>query len=143
VFTSKHLAKVTGKGSKERFVIFGADAAFWLSRYLTEVRGKLLKTKVSKAFFVGINGNRLSRKGIWKNYSGLAIQSGLSSTLHPLRHSIATALMNGGADLRSVQELLGHAQLSTTQIYTQIDKSYLRENHRKYLPKLNKWSVET
>jgi integrase/recombinase XerD len=140
LFLSENLARVTGKGSKERLVIFGPDAAFWLKRYLTESRPKLLKNKSSRALFVSRNGKRLSRKGIWKNYSALAIQAGLSTKLHTLRHTFATELLAGGADLRSVQELLGHAEISTTQIYTHIDSARLRDSHRKYLPKLKSWS---
>jgi integrase/recombinase XerD len=140
LFLSENLARVIGKGSKERLVIFGSDAAFWLKRYLAEARPKLLKGKSAKALFVSRNGKRLSRKGIWKNYSALAIQVGLSTKLHTLRHTFATELLAGGADLRSVQELLGHADLSTTQIYTHIDSARLRDSHRKYLPKLKSWS---
>jgi len=140
LFLSENLARVTGKGSKERLVVFGPDAAFWLRRYLTESRQKLLKNKNSRALFISRNGKRLSRKGIWKNYSALAIQAGLSTKLHTLRHTFATELLAGGADLRSVQELLGHAEISTTQIYTHIDSARLRDSHRKYLPKLKSWS---
>ena len=140
LFLSKKLAQVTGKGSKERLVIFGTDAVFWLKRYLTEVRPLLLGIKKSRALFVSRKGKRLSRKGIWKNYTNLAIQAGLGTKIHTLRHTFATELLKGGADLRSVQELMGHAQLSTTQIYTHIDNGRLKENHRKYLPKLKSWS---
>ena len=140
LFLSENLARVTGKGSKERLVVFGPDAAFWLKRYITESRPKLLKNKNARALFVSRNGKKLSRKGIWKNYSALAIQAGLSTKLHTLRHTFATELLAGGADLRSVQELLGHAEISTTQIYTHIDSARLRDSHRKYLPKLKSWS---
>lgn len=142
LFLSKNLARVTGKGDKERLVIFGPDAAFWLKRYIDEARLKLLKNRSSKALFVNRNGKRLSRKGIWKNYSSLAIEAGLSTKLHTLRHTFATELLSGGADLRSVQELLGHAEITTTQIYTHIDSSRLRDNHRKYLPNLKAWSTK-
>ena len=142
LFLSKYLARVTGKGSKERFVIFGPDAAHWLKRYLTEARPALLGRRNSRAVFVSRAGKRLSRKGIWKNYSALAIQAGLSTKLHTLRHTFATELLAGGADLRSVQELLGHSEITTTQIYTHIDQNRLRESHRKYLPRLKTWSGE-
>ena len=142
LFLSKNLAQVTGKGNKERLVIFGPDAAFWLKRYLTEARVVLLGKRNGRALFVSRNGKRLSRKGIWKNYSSLAIQAGLSTKLHTLRHTFATELLAGGADLRSVQELLGHAELTTTQIYTHVDTGRLRESHRKYLPNLKSWSTE-
>ena len=143
LFLSKNLARVTGKGDKERLVIFGPDAAFWLKRYLGESRPVLLGRINGRALFVSRSGKRLSRKGIWKNYSSLAIQAGLSSKLHTLRHTFATELLAGGADLRSVQELLGHAELSTTQIYTHVDTGRLRESHRKYLPRLKSWSTES
>jgi integrase/recombinase XerD len=93
----------------------------------------------SQAFFVSRQGKRLSRKGIWKNYRTLTAQAGISSRLHTLRHTFATELLAGGADLRSVQELLGHADLATTQIYTHVDSSVLREKHQQYLPRLKGW----
>ena len=140
LFLSKKIARVKGKGNKERLVIFGPDAAYWLNRYITEVRTEFLEGRSGKALFVRRNGKRLSRKGIWKNYCNLAMQAGLSTKLHTLRHTFATELLSGGADLRSVQELLGHAEITTTQIYTHIDSGRLRDSHRKYLPKLKAWS---
>jgi integrase/recombinase XerD len=131
------IAKVKGKGSKERIVLFGQEASSRLKQYLQEARPKLAgKTNKSPALFIGRSGKRLSRKGIWKNYAKWAALAGASSHIHTLRHSFATALLAGGADLRTVQELLGHADLSTTQIYTHVETSVLRENHRKFLPKL-------
>jgi integrase/recombinase XerD len=132
------VAKVRGKGNKERLVLFGKEAAVWLDRYLNEARGKLSgKVNKSNALFIGRSGKRLSRKGIWKNYAKWTSLAGISSHIHTLRHSFATSLLAGGADLRTVQELLGHADLSTTQIYTHVDTGILRENHRRFLPKLN------
>jgi integrase/recombinase XerD len=136
IFFSQGLARVRGKGGKERLVVFGAEAADWLKRYLSESRPLLLGSRRNSALFVGKRGNRLSRKGIWKNYAQSAGGTGAGTKLHTLRHSFATELLAGGADLRSVQELLGHADLSTTQIYTHVDVSLLRESHRRYLPKL-------
>ena len=139
------LAKVRGKGNKERLVIFGPEAAAWLTRYLQEARplladgsGKRVKNQriKSPALFIGRSGKRLSRKGIWKNYARSAALAGTGSRLHTLRHSFATEMLAGGADLRTVQELLGHADLSTTQIYTHVDVGLLRESHRRYMPKL-------
>ena len=130
-------AKVKGKGNKERITLFGAEAAEKLTEYLKDVRPKLAgKANKTHALFIGRNGKRLSRKGVWKNYAKPAAIAGTSSHLHTLRHSFATGLLKGGADLRTVQELLGHADLSTTQIYTHVDVGVLRENHRRYLPKL-------
>jgi integrase/recombinase XerD len=136
IFLSEGIARVTGKGDKERLVVFGAEAELWLKRYLSESRPNLIRSRRISALFISRNGRRLSRKGIWRNYAALTAQLGMSSRLHSLRHSFATELLAGGADLRSVQELLGHVDLSTTQIYTHVDNSMLRENHNRYLPKL-------
>jgi integrase/recombinase XerD len=136
------VAKVRGKGSRERLAVFGSEAARWLRRYLQEGRPLLAKGRgkgpqiASPALFIGRSGKRLSRKGIWKNYARLAGFAGTGSRLHALRHSFATELLAGGADLRTVQELLGHADLSTTQIYTHVDVGLLRESHRRYMPRL-------
>jgi len=131
------IAKVKGKGSKERIALFGQEAARSLKQYLEEARPKLAgKLNKNHALFISRNGKRLSRKGIWKNYAKSASLAGASTHLHTLRHSFATSLLKGGADLRTVQELLGHADLSTTQIYTHVDVGVLRESHRKFLPRL-------
>lgn len=136
---SEGLVRLRGKGGKERLVPFGPAAARLLRTYLETSRPALAKAKRSPAFFLNRNGSRLSRKGIWKNYTRVAPLAGAGTKLHTLRHSFATELLAGGADLRSVQELLGHADLSTTQIYTHVDDRALRENHRKYLPKLGEF----
>jgi integrase/recombinase XerD len=130
------IARVRGKGDKERLVVFGPEARFWLKRYLAEARPLLAGRRRSPALFISRNGGRLSRKGIWKNYARVTVLAGTGSRLHALRHSFATELLAGGADLRSVQELLGHADLATTQIYTHVDVSLLRESHRRYMPNL-------
>ena len=136
-------AKIRGKGDKERIVLFGKKAAAHLVHYLGCIRPELAgKINKSNALFIGRTGRRLSRKGIWKNYAKWARLAGASSHIHTLRHSFATSLLRGGADLRTLQELLGHADLSTTQVYTHVDRSILRENHKKYLPKLNLTSKE-
>jgi integrase/recombinase XerD len=136
VYFDEMTARVRGKGGKERMAVFGDEAALWLRRYLCEVRPSLAGNLRPKALFLGRSGKRLSRKGMWKNYCLLAMRCGTGTHLHTLRHSFATALLAGGADLRHVQELLGHADLSTTQIYTHVDVSLLREQHRKFLPAL-------
>jgi integrase/recombinase XerD len=136
VFFKESVLRVMGKGSKERLVPFGGEAASALKRYLAESRPVLLGARRSSALFVTRMGKRLGRKGIWKNYKALAALNGTSSRLHTLRHSFATELLAGGADLRSVQELLGHRDITTTQIYTHVDVSRLREEHRKYMPEL-------
>jgi integrase/recombinase XerD len=136
VFFNQGILRVTGKGNRERMCIFGGEAALWLKRYLDQARPLLAGRGHPRALFLGRGGKRLSRKGIWKNYALTAMHTGTGSKLHTLRHSFATELLAGGADLRQVQELLGHADLATTQIYTHVDVSLLRENHRKYLPEL-------
>jgi integrase/recombinase XerD len=136
VYFSEGILRVRGKGSKERLVPFGAEASRWLKRYLSEARPKLARARQSPALFIGRTGRRLSRKGIWKNYARLAALAGADTKIHTLRHSYATELLAGGADLRSVQELLGHADLVTTQIYTHVEVSRLRDIHRRYMPKL-------
>ena len=134
---SEGIARVRGKGDKERFAVFGPEAATWLKRYLEKSRPTLADgTGHAAALFVGRRGKRLSRKGIWKNYSRYAALAGTGSRVHTLRHSFATALLQGGADLRTVQALLGHADLSTTQIYTHVNTKLLRESHLKYLPRI-------
>jgi len=134
------VALVKGKGNKQRFAVFGGEAAAWLKRYLEESRPLLAKGNVLPALFVTRGGKRLSRKGIWKNYSKYATLAGTGTKVHTLRHSFATGLLEGGADLRTVQALLGHADLGTTQIYTHVDAGLLKESHRKYLPKLERRS---
>jgi integrase/recombinase XerD len=136
VFFDEAVLRVRGKGSKERLVPFGDEAEKRLKRYLEDSRPRLSKGKTSQAFFIGRNGRRLSRKGIWKNYKTAASMIGTSSKLHTLRHSFATELLEGGADLRSVQELLGHADLSTTQVYTHVNTAHLKRAHKKFLPRL-------
>jgi len=123
---------VRGKGDKERMVPFGAAAEKWLSVYLADARGQLLGNRVSTAIFVNYRGTRLSRKGIWKRFQDIEILSGIDAKVHTLRHSFATHLLAGGADLRSVQELLGHADVATTQIYTHVENDALRMYHAEF-----------
>ena len=124
---------VTGKGNKERLVPFGSEAEFWLKKWL-EVRPKIVGSKSVPTIFVNYQGKPFSRKGIWKRFQDLEAMSGVNSKVHTLRHSFATHMLSGGADLRSVQELLGHSDLSTTQIYTHIDADDLKDYHKEYFP---------
>lgn len=124
---------VTGKGNKERLVPFGREAEFWLKKWL-EVRPKFVGSKVVPTIYVNYQGKPFSRKGIWKRFQELEVLSGVNSKVHTLRHSFATHMLSGGADLRSVQELLGHSDLSTTQIYTHIDADDLKDYHKEYFP---------
>lgn len=130
--------RVRGKGRKERLVPFGGSAATWLESYLEGARRRLLKRgSPTDTIFLSIRGSRLSRMGYWKILRKYVEQAGIRKTCtpHTLRHSFATHLLEGGADLRAVQELLGHADIATTQIYTNVDRSYLREVHRTFHPR--------
>ena len=125
---------VRGKGDKERIVPFGDVAAHWLKRWIGEVRPGIVGQRQIAEVFVNFRGEPLSRKGIWKNFQELEKKSGVEAKVHTLRHSFATHLLSGGADLRSVQELLGHTDLATTQIYTHIEDEQLEEYHSGYFP---------
>lgn len=123
---------VHGKGDKERLVPFGDRAKNKLIVYLNEVRPELIKGKSVPEIFVNYKGEPISRKGVWKRFKELETMSGVHAKVHTLRHSFATHLLSGGADLRSVQELLGHSDLSTTTIYTHVTNNQLEEAHEKY-----------
>lgn len=125
---------VHGKGDKERIVPFGDQGAFWLGRYLEEVRPFLVKTAAVPVVFVNYQGKPISRKGVWKRFKELEAMTGVSAKVHTLRHSFATHLLSGGADLRAVQELLGHSDLATTQIYTHVCDDELKDYHREFFP---------
>lgn len=130
IFYDEQMILVRGKGGKERFVPFGSKAREWLSVYLADARPLLVKNRPTRAVFVNYRGQRITRKGIWKRFNEICIQSGITAKIHTLRHSFATHLLSGGADLRSVQELLGHSDVSTTQVYTHVEESALHEYHR-------------
>jgi len=136
LFFEEGLIKVTGKGSKERLVPLGESAEYWLKTYLREGRPGFIKPgKLTGALFLNRLGSGLSRKGMWKRFRETAERAGVSGKIHTLRHSFATHLLQGGADLRSVQELLGHSDISTTQIYTHLDNSDLQAAHREFHPR--------
>lgn len=128
---------VRGKGSKVRLVPFGKWARESLVRYLGEIRPKLLKGRTSPYLFLTRSGKKLTRQGFWKLIRGRARSAGIEKrvTPHTLRHSFATHLLEGGADLRSVQSMLGHSDISTTQIYTHLSRTHLKEVHRKFHPR--------
>ncbi len=129
--------RVLGKGSKERIVPVGKPALRSVDRYLQAARPDLLGTKRSAALFLNTRGGRLSRVSVWSVVKTSARAAGLSDeiTPHTLRHTYATHLLEGGADLRIVQELLGHASITTTEIYTHVDRSFLAEAYRNAHPR--------
>ena len=132
VHFEEHLILVHGKGDKERIVPFGEIAAQKLKKYMEEVRPELVKGRNISEVFVNYKGEPISRKGVWKRFQEMEALSGVSAKVHTLRHSFATHLLAGGADLRSVQELLGHSDLSTTTIYTHVTDTQLEDAHKKY-----------
>ncbi len=135
LYLDERVLRVFGKRRKERLIPFGEEAAAWLSRYLAEGRPLLAKNRRSERVFLNQAGNGISRKGIWKRFDGIREISGVSAKVHTFRHSFATHLLDGGADLRTVQELLGHSDIATTQIYTHIEKEGLSGYHREYFPR--------
>jgi integrase/recombinase XerD len=128
---------VQGKGSRERTVPFGRTAAGAIDAWLERGRPSLARGARHGRLFVNARGGPLSRMGFWKILHGHARSAGIGTRVHPhtLRHSFATHLLQGGADLRVVQELLGHASVTTTAIYTHLDRAYLREVHRSFHPR--------
>lgn len=129
--------KCYGKGSKERIVPLGSIAAKCAQEYINKGRPKLVRTYEESSLFVNHHGNRLTRQGFWKIIKKYALEANITKdiTPHTLRHSFATHLLENGADLRSVQEMLGHADISTTQIYTHVTKNHLKEVYDKTHPR--------
>ena len=132
IYLKENILFVLGKGNKERLVPFGDDARLWLSKWIEEERPKIVGTRNVPYVFVNYQGKQFSRKGIWKRFQEIKALSGVESKVHTLRHSFATHLLQGGADLRSVQQLLGHSDLATTQIYTHVDNSELKSYHKEF-----------
>jgi len=132
--------KIVGKGNKERLVPYGSYARKAVERYLTGVRERKRSLTESDVLFLSSRNRRFSRTGVWKIIKKYALMASISKdvTPHTLRHSFATHMIEGGADLRVVQELLGHSSITTTQIYTQVDKEYLLSIHREYHPRERK-----
>jgi len=130
IFPDEMVLRVLGKGDKERYVPLGEEAAWWLQSYISQARPRLChQDRKTDACFLNRRGSRLTRKGMWKRFREAADLAGVQGKIHTLRHSFATHLLAGGADLRSVQELLGHADIATTQIYTHLETSRLKEVH--------------
>jgi integrase/recombinase XerD len=134
---SAGLVMVTGKGNKERIVPLGEYASDWLTRYLQNARPSLVGDKWVDTLFVSRLGRPMTRQTLWHRIHNLAIQAGITGKLSPhgLRHAFATHLINHGADLRTVQLLLGHSDLSTTQIYTHVAKERLKSLHQQHHPR--------
>ena len=135
IYKTEKFLRVLGKGGKERIVPIGELALEWLERYLSQARPALARGRRLASLFVNHLGGPLSRKGMWKRFKGYALEAGVAGKIHTLRHSFATHLLKGGADLRTVQVLLGHADIGTTQIYTHVEESELAEYHRLYHPR--------
>jgi integrase/recombinase XerD len=137
VMLQDHLVRVFGKGAKERLIPIGRRAIGAIAIYLRELRPSLEKGEGKGVLFLNARGQPLSRMGAWKILRKYVNQAGITKPVspHTLRHSFATHLLEGGADLRAVQEMLGHVDISTTQIYTHVDREYLRTVHRQFHPR--------
>ncbi len=138
ILTNLSLVRIFGKGRKERLVPIGRQALDWIGLYLVQSRARLLRPgKVTDAVFLNARGGPMSRMAVWNIVRRAAADAGIDKPIHPhtLRHCFASHLLIGGADLRAVQEMLGHADIGTTDIYTHIDREYLKEVHRSFHPR--------
>lgn len=137
VLKTEGIIRIFGKGLKERVVPIGDSALRWIDTYLKIARVDLSKPHSEDYLFLNWRGKKLSRMYIWKMIDKYSKEAEIKKQIHPhiLRHSFATHLLQGGADLRSIQEMLGHSDISTTQIYTHVDISYLKEVHRIFHPR--------
>ncbi|KDP13447.1 site-specific tyrosine recombinase XerD [Staphylococcus chromogenes] len=129
--------KVFGKGNKERIIPLGETVIELLKTYIENVRPQLLKKQVTHTLFLNMQGKPLTRQGIWKIIKQTGAKAGIQKRLtpHTLRHSFATHLLENGADLRAVQEMLGHSDISTTQLYTHVSKTQIRKMYQQYHPR--------
>lgn len=138
VLVDREIVRVFGKGSKERLVPIGTSALQWIARYQSIARGSFIRTaETDDILFLNVRGKGLSRMSVWKFIQDGCLRAGIDKHVHPhmFRHSFATHLLEGGADLRAVQEMLGHADIATTQIYTHIDREYVKEVHTLFHPR--------
>lgn len=134
----QQLVRVFGKGSKERLIPIGEHALRWIDLYKKRLRNDLAKNKrTNDAVFLNARGTPISRVSVWQIVVNYTKRTGITKEIHPhtFRHSFATHLLEGGADLRAVQEMLGHADISTTQIYTHIDREVLKQQHKQFHPR--------
>ncbi len=137
VSLSEGVVRVTGKGSKTRLVPMGEEATDWITRYLNEARPHILERRLSDSLFVTNRGDAMTRQAFWYLIKRYALQASIHKPMSPhvLRHAFATHLLNHGADLRVVQMLLGHADISTTQIYTHVARERLKLLHSMHHPR--------
>jgi len=138
LYFSDGVIRVLGKGSKQRIIPIGSSAVKWITEYMKKLRPLLeKKMKSENIIFLNNRGTKLSRMGVWKIVDRYVKEAKIEKEFHPhtFRHSFATHLLEGGADLRAVQEMLGHADISTTQIYTHIDREFVKQMHRDFHPR--------
>lgn len=137
VFPKEQIVRVFGKGSKERIVPIGKEALSWIELYQQKSRNLIANQKSENYLFLNWRGKKLSRMAIWNIIDKYSKLAKIDKQVHPhiLRHSFATHLLERGADLRSIQEMLGHADISTTQIYTHVDITYLKQVHKEFHPR--------
>ncbi|MHC1736800.1 MAG: site-specific tyrosine recombinase XerD [Ignavibacteriaceae bacterium] len=137
-FLDDGIIRVLGKGNKERFVPVGSEAVNFINKYMINSRPLLEKKGISLSYlFLSTRGTKLSRMGVWKIVHYCVTEAKINKDIHPhtFRHTFATHLIEGGADLRAVQEMLGHADISTTQIYTHIDPDFIKQEHKMHHPR--------
>ena len=133
------IIRIVGKGNKERIIPLGEYSMYYLNMYM-DVRSSLLKKEVCDALFINNHGKKITRQGFFKNLKSILKEKGLDEDVspHTLRHSFATHLLNSGADLRSIQEMLGHSDISTTRIYTHVSDNKLNSDYKEYHPRNKK-----
>jgi integrase/recombinase XerD len=137
ILYADEVVRVIGKGSKERIVPIAASTLEWIKLYIERSRSTISKPYSEEYLFLNWRGRKLSRMAIWDIINKYTKLAKIQKQIHPhiLRHSFATHLLEGGADLRSIQEMLGHADISTTQIYTHVDITYLKQVHKEFHPR--------